>query len=182
LRNWSDVGSGINRGAIVCAVVALAALAVCCNTESTDIPGVRVYPNLGHAHTDAPVKYDQIPPVGGDHNPKLLTCGIYDYPVPNENAVHSLEHGAVWITYDPALSSPEVERLRRMVAGHDHLILSPYPGLQAPVVASGWGVQLALKGVDDPRLPRFIQKYENGQQAREPGAPCTGGIGDPIAR
>ncbi|MFH1219243.1 MAG: DUF3105 domain-containing protein [Candidatus Eisenbacteria bacterium] len=149
-------------------------------TQSTDIPGVQVYTNLGHAHTTAPVHYEQVPPVGGDHNPALLNCGIYDEPVPAENAVHSLEHGAVWITYQPALPQPEIGRLRELVRGHDHLILSPYPDLSAPVIASGWGVQIKLERVDDPRLPRFISKYEGGPQAREPGAPCTGGIGTPI--
>ena len=149
-------------------------------TQSTDPPGVQVYANLGHAHTTAPVHYEQVPPVGGDHNPALLNCGIYDKPVPAENAVHSLEHGAVWITYQPALPQPEISRLRELVRGHGHLILSPYPDLSAPVVASGWGVQIKLEGADDPRLPRFISKYEGGPQAREPGAPCTGGIGTPI--
>jgi hypothetical protein len=173
---------GLKPVFLACAAIALVALVAGCNTPSTDIPGIRVYSNLGHAHTDGPVAYDPVPPVGGDHSPDLLNCGIYDHPVPNENAVHSLEHGAVWITYDPALSASKVEKLRQLVRGHDHLILSPYAGLQAPVVASGWGVQLALKGVDDPRLPLFIQRYVNGQQAPEPGSPCTGGVGDPIAR
>ena len=149
-------------------------------TQSTDPSGVQVYTNLGHAHTTAKVRYEPVPPVGGDHNPALLNCGIYDKPVPAENAVHSLEHGAVWITYQPALPQPEISRLRELVRGHGHLILSPYPDLSAPVVASGWGVQIKLEGADDPRLPRFISKYEGGPQAREPGAPCTGGIGTPI--
>jgi hypothetical protein len=163
-------------------LAALGVLTAQCVKQSADLSGVQVYSNLGHAHTAAPVQYAQIPPVGGDHSPTLLNCGIYDQPVPNENAVHSLEHGAVWITYQPTLRQADVAKLRQLVQGRDHLILSPYPDLQDPVVASGWGVQLKLRGADDPRLPRFIEKYVNGSQAGEPGGPCSGGIGSPIAR
>jgi hypothetical protein len=160
----------------VIGVAALAVLAVQSIQQGADIPGVRFFTGLTFAHTTGTVKYAQIPPVGGDHNPEVLNCGIYDKPVPNENAVHSLEHGAVWITYQPDLPQAAVEELRGLVRGHDHLLLSPFPNLPAPVVASGWGVQLQLTGADDPRLPRFIKRYEQGPQTREPGAACSGGI------
>ncbi len=58
---------------------------------------------LSQYHTTEPVFYGQIAPVGGDHGPVLQNCGFYEEPVRNENAVHSLEHGAVWITYRPDL-------------------------------------------------------------------------------
>lgn len=162
--------------------VALGLLTVQCVRQSADLSGVQVFSNLGDAHTDGPVRYAQTPPVGGDHSPTLLNCGIYDQPVPNENAVHSLEHGAVWVTYQPTLGQADVAKLRRLVQGRDHLILSPYAGLPAPVVASAWAVQLRLEGADDPRLPRFVEKYVNGPQAGEPGGPCSGGVGSPIAQ
>ena len=98
---------------------------------------------------------------------------------PSENAVHSLEHGAVWATYQPDLPKAAVDKLQQMMRGHSHLVLSPYPGLPQPVVASGWGMQLQVPGADDPRLARFLKKYEQGPQTREPGAECTGGVGNP---
>jgi hypothetical protein len=60
------------------------------------------------------------------------------------------------------------------------MVLSPYPGLPAPVVASAWGKQLKLTGADDPRLAAFIREYRQGPQTPEPGAACTGGL-DPTA-
>jgi hypothetical protein len=35
--------------------------------------------------------------------------------VPSERAVHNLEHGAVWITYQPSLPQSEVDQLRAFV-------------------------------------------------------------------
>lgn len=169
------------RGVVfVVGILALAVTVFGGTKQSADIPGVQEYSNLGAAHTTAPVRYDPIPPVGGNHSSTLLNCGIYDKPVANENAVHSLEHGAVWITYQSTLSESAVGKLRRLVKGHDHAILSPYLNLPSLIVASGWGVQLKLTEVDDPRLLSFIEKYERGPQTPEPGASCIGGIGTPI--
>ncbi|MDQ5852171.1 MAG: DUF3105 domain-containing protein [Chloroflexota bacterium] len=139
-------------------------------------------PNLNH--TEGPVTYAQIPPAGGPHNPVQQNCGIYDQPVRNENAVHSLEHGAVWITYRPDLPAADVERLRSLARGHSHVLLSPYPELPAPVVASAWGVQLKVDSASDPRLALFIDRYERvgGPETPEVGATCRGGIGTPVER
>ena len=141
--------------------------------------GVQSFWVLTQYHTTEPVLYEQIPPVGGDHDPVLQNCGFYEEPVRNENAVHSLEHGAVWITYSPDLPADQVEALRALASGHTHMLVSPYPGLPTPVVASAWGEQLWLEEAYDPRLEQFVSAFEQGPQNPEPGAPCSGGIGEP---
>jgi hypothetical protein len=143
------------------------------------IADVLTFHNLSRRHTTAHVTYPQIPPVGGPHAPRLLNCGIYRTPVPEENAVHSLEHGAVWITYQPDLPVDQVATLRALVRGRSHLLLSPFPGLPEPVVASAWGRQLRLGDASDPRLKRFISVFREGPQTPERGAPCSGGVGHP---
>jgi Protein of unknown function (DUF3105) len=114
-----------------------------------------------------------------------LNCGVFIQPVPNENAVHSLEHGSVWITYRPSLSSIAIAQLQQFVENNydgtqRYLLLSPYPGLPSPVVASAWGAQIRLKGPNDHRLAAFVTHFIGGAQGGEPGAPCTGGTGTPI--
>ena len=150
-------------------------------SPDSPIEGVQTFGNLARDHVDGRVDYPQTPPVGGPHSSVWLNCGIYDKPAPNENAVHSLEHGAVWITYQPELPAADVQTLRGDARGHAYVILSPYPNLPAPVVASAWGVQLRLSGASDPRLAEFIKYYEQGPQNPEPGAACSGGRGVPIA-
>jgi hypothetical protein len=75
---------------------------------------VRSYSNLSRDHTKEPVDYPQSPPVGGPHNPIWQNCGFYSKPVRNENAVHSMEHGAVWITYSPDLPKRLFQNLADM--------------------------------------------------------------------
>ncbi|HVQ19285.1 MAG TPA: DUF3105 domain-containing protein [Actinomycetes bacterium] len=144
-------------------------------TASPSIAGLKTYDYKGGEHTTNDVHYTQTPPVGGEHDPQWQTCAFYDQPIRNENAVHSLEHGAVWVTYDPNLSKADIATLKSKVTG-DYLLVSPYPGLPAPVVASAWNNQVQLDGVDDPRLEQFVTQFRNGPQTPEPGAPCTNGV------
>jgi hypothetical protein len=69
--------------------------------------------------------------------------------------------------------------LRALTQGHTHLLVSPYPDLDSPIVASAWGKQLVLEEADDPDLERFVRAYSQGPQTPEPGAPCSDGIGRP---
>lgn len=145
-----------------------------------DLSDVRTWEITDRRHTDGDVGYPQDPPAGGPHAPVWLECGVYDEPVREENAVHDLEHGAVWITYDPTLREDDVSRLVDLLP--DNAIMSPREDLRAPVVVTVWGVQLALESVRDPRLPLFLEEYGDGHTAPEIGASCHGGTPDPSGR
>ncbi len=119
--------------------------------------------------------YDTKPPVGGNHAAVWQNCGIYTEPVVDENAVHSLEHGAMWITYRPDLAADQVKALQDLLRNQPYALLSPYPDLPAPVVASAWGVQMKLTSASDPQLGDFIAQYRDGSKAPEPKGECTGG-------
>ena len=148
------------------------------SSTSSPIEGVQTYPDLARDHTEDDVAYPQSPPVGGPHDPAWLDCNgqVYDVAVRDENAVHSLEHGAVWLTYQPDLPSSDIKVLMNKVQGQPYSFLSPYPGQSARVIATAWGVRLQLDSVDDPRLDEFFSLYRQGPQTPEPGAACTGGV------
>jgi len=143
-------------------------------TVAANLHEVKVYENLPRDHTEDDVDYTQVPPVGGRHDPVWLDCGAYDAPVRDENAVHDLEHGSVWISYDPGLGADDVQALTQVLPHNG--ILAPYDGLPAPVVVTVWGRQLRLTGADDPRLPLFIERFGDGHTAPEPFASCAGGV------
>lgn len=169
----------LGGGAVVTAVVILILLSPPAPIGMLD--GMVAYNNLSRDHSEAPQQYAQTPPAGGVHSSAWQNCGIYDQPVRNENAVHSLEHGAVWLAYRPDLPTAAVETLRNLVRGHDHVLLAPYPDLPHAVVATAWGLQLPVEDASDPRLSVFISRYEKGPQTPERNAVCTGGTGTPIA-
>lgn len=138
---------------------------------------VRYYDDLSVEHVDegTTVDYDVFPPVGGPHYPVWQNCGIYDEPLRAEYVVHSQEHGAVWITHDPALPEEQVQALHAHYSPGDYLVISPLEGLPAPVVASAWGSQLLLEEAEDPRLAEYLVEFVQGESTPEPGAPCSGG-------
>jgi hypothetical protein len=131
------------------------------------------------AHTEENIEYAQSPPVGGPHSPVWQNCGFYAEPVRDETAVHSLEHGAVWITYSPDVPQDEIETLRDLAQTNSYVLASLYPGLDSPIVVTAWSKQLSLQSAEDPDLERFVRAYSQGPQAPEPRAPCAGGVGQP---
>ncbi len=140
--------------------------------------GLRTYPATTNGNYEPPIYYEQDPPTNGDHAPYWQRCGFYSTPIENEAAVHSLDHGAVWITYRPDLPVDQVNVLRRL-AREEYVLVSPYPGLYAPVVATAWRNQLELMGADDPHLRQFVDQFRVSATAPRSGNGCTGGVGEP---
>lgn len=163
------------RGTTCSTVRSRSATATC----SSGCQGVQSFGVPSRIHVQTPVVYPQTPPVGGNHAPVWQNCGFYDAPIVKENGVHTLEHGAVWVTYQPALPADQRDVLRRLARGQTYILASPSPDLPAPVVASGWGRQLRLESADDPRLAEFVRTFRLGSQTPEPGAACSGGAGQP---
>jgi len=147
---------------------------------SAQIEGVVVedYDNARkHVGFDERVAYDQIPPFGGAHQDGAWAAcegQVYQQPVRNEYMVHSLEHGAVWIAYNPEqISGAALDSLRQRVQDQSYIMLSPYPGLGTPVSLQSWGHQLKLSDPNDERIDQFIQSLRLNQYTYpEPGASC----------
>jgi hypothetical protein len=148
-----------------------------------NVSGETVYPDVraGHVRGDVAYPADPNPPVGGQHDPTWQNANgdVYTAPLRNEHAVHSLEHGAVWITYQPTAGAAVVAALAAKVEGQPYRMMSPLPGQPSPISLTAWGHQLRLDTSDDPRIDAFITAYAQGPQAPEPGGPVTGGRAEP---
>lgn len=134
---------------------------------------------LTRNHVAGEVTYAMRPPVGGDHAQAWLNCDgvVYEKAVADVNAVHSLEHGSVWVTYNGKASDADVRKLAARVESTPFSLMSPYADQTGTIMLSAWGKQVTVDGADDPRVAQFFAKYVQGPQTPEPGAPCTGGIG-----
>lgn len=181
-KAWTIYGAGAAVIALIIAAVSFVLVGEMQQRESSTaeaarpVEGERDFPGQSRNHTREPVSYPLNPPAGGDHAPTWTNCGIYTTPVEPARAVHSLEHGAVWLTYRPDISEDQLAELTSLASGQDYLLLSPVTDQAAPVTITAWGKQLTVVNSNDGRLAEFISKYSQGPQTPEPGAPCTGGV------
>ncbi|WP_434588772.1 DUF3105 domain-containing protein [Streptomyces sp. A5-4] len=136
---------------------------------------------LGRNHVTKEVSYPMTPPVGGDHNQVWMNCdrNVYKEEIPKVNAVHSLEHGAVWVTYNDKASDADVKKLTEKVGKTSYSLMSPVKEQAGALMLSAWGKQLTVDSASDKRVEQFFTKYVQGPQTPEPGAACTGGMGTP---
>ncbi|WP_282205375.1 DUF3105 domain-containing protein [Kitasatospora fiedleri] len=147
------------------------------DAAKADIPGLQTFGKFTQNHVQTDVKYPQTPPVGGDHNPVWQTCmgNVYDKPVKNENAVHSLEHGAVWVTYNGKATPEDIKTLSDKVKATPYSLMSPYPDEQGTITLTAWSNQLIVDSASDPRIDTFFAKFVQGPQTLEQGASCSSG-------
>ncbi|WP_100446641.1 DUF3105 domain-containing protein [Glycomyces xiaoerkulensis] len=125
-------------------------------------------------------EYEITPPAGGNHLSNWQNCEgvVYDAPIADGNAVHSLEHGAAWLTYDPDLvDQAAIDHLAEKIEGRNFSFMSPYPGQGTEVSVQSWGTRWQT---DDP-YHDGIDKYltfaiQNSDNLAEMNATCSSGV------
>ncbi|MGY1705035.1 DUF3105 domain-containing protein [Geodermatophilus sp. SYSU D00697] len=190
-RPWGLIAAAVAVVVFAAAVITYAVVQVneadAARVDSVDeIAGVQTFDYAaGQEHVTTPVQYEQSPPVGGPHDGEWADCTgtVYDVDIRHENAVHSMEHGAVWIAYNPdEVSGADVETLAD-VASESGRMLSPYAGLDSPVSLQSWNHQLKVDSVDDPRIEQFADFLTfNPDFYPEVGASCENPqfVSDPL--
>lgn len=141
--------------------------------------GVRTWKGtLGRTHVTSEVTYPMDPPVGGNHNPVWQNCNgdVYTKALKNVNAVHALEHGAVWVTYNSKAAKKDIDALAAKVRKTPYTFMSPDDAQKDPVMLSAWAHQRTVTGAADPNVDKFFAEFVQGKQTPEPGAACTGGL------
>jgi hypothetical protein len=125
--------------------------------------------------------YRSQPPASGPHNPTPLAAGQYPDPPPIDQAIHSLEHGAVIIWYDPAaLSTKALTDLQTFFVKKDEsgkVIIAPYnyPAQGAAgklptgkqMVAVAWHRMETCSKVSLPVAFDFVYHYDSGFRVRD---------------
>lgn len=125
-------------------------------------------------HVEFRPDYATTPPAYGQHHGVWWNCGTYEEPIPDHHAVHSLEHGAIWLTYQPDIDEGDLDVLRSL-ADQPDMLLSPYPDQESPIVATAWGRQIVMDEADESAINDFIREYMNDPQGPEPGGVCVQG-------
>jgi hypothetical protein len=149
-------------------------------TSPDQISGIKTYDYAaGQQHVSTPVTYTESPPVGGPHDPYWADCTgtVYSVDIRHENAVHALEHGAVWIAYNPdEVSQADIDKLSALVDGQSGRLMSPYAGLDSPISVQSWNHQLKLDSASDKRIKQFADLMTFNSEVKghypEIGASC----------
>lgn len=177
---WTKIGAAI-VGVLILAGVGFLVYEAVRDNQLNQVPeGVKEFAYAGGNHDDAFNAWPESPPVGGVHNDQWMKCGYYSSPVNPGMAVHTLEHGAVWITYSPDLPQDQIDVLKGM-ADESYMLVSPYEGLMAPIVVQSWGRQLNIQDANSEELKQFIRVFKNNPEyTPEFGATCANGVDIPM--
>ncbi len=184
---WLTIGAvalvvalGVTIGVVVMSTVSYSPSAS--NKDpSVNISGVYAEPDKYkaklHVESTQRVDYDRYPPVGGPHDGFWAACNGVVYPVAmrDENMVHTLEHGAIWIAYNPkTIAKGDLDILKGLVEGQQYMVMSPYPTLtKHPISLQAWGHQLQVDSASDERVQQFITALRRNQYVYpEIGATC----------
>ena len=180
-----DEGSGVPTGPVVLGLVLVVALGLVAYVTvfagsggaNADIPNrgdqsvisqVQTEPSSGNQHVEegSELNFSKTPPTGGTHYGSTVNAGFYEEPQPYGSLVHSLEHGAVVVYYDPAQLTPEAEEDLRAYAQTytgtwQSFIAVPNPkeDPEAAYVLTAWEKRLTMDEYDPNVVRQFTGEY-----------------------
>ncbi len=174
--DWKRLGVWVGSMAAVAGLTAVVLTGVdAADGSRPEAPeGTETVPVDDPIHVPGGVDYPVVPPAGGEHDPTPLACGFYDFIVPDENVVHSMEHGVVWVTYQPGVSEEELDILRDIGDARE-TIVSLLPDQGSAIIGTAWAAQIRLDSATDPRLEQFVNAFRDAPSSPEPLAGCAGG-------
>ncbi|HLQ04096.1 MAG TPA: DUF3105 domain-containing protein [Verrucomicrobiae bacterium] len=121
-----------------------------------------------HRSVDQPIAYSSYPPTSGPHWPNPASWGAHTEPVPDEIAVHNLEHGGVVASYNN-IPPADLAALTRLTTtyprdryGEVKLLVRPYDRIKPGTIAlTAWSWIDELTTYDEARVRKFMDAHIN---------------------
>lgn len=127
----------------------------------TERPGV-AHADQGREHVNDKEYGGDEPPTSGEHA-EALPWRVYDEEIKDVNAIHNLEHGGIYVSYNPSLDSEEVSKLKALFFEPfsrdgfepNKVIMAPRAANESPIVVSSWQRSLKLDSFDEEVLADY---------------------------
>lgn len=144
---------------------AVYALVVWSKSMSKNKPGEAV-PEMAsrdHIPPESPrPEYNTNPPTSGNHYAQPANWGIYAEALPDEQLVHNLEHGGIWISYRDPGNVELVEQLKNIADDYSlKVIMTARPQNDSAIAVAAWGRLLKLDTFDRGQILDFLKAYIN---------------------
>jgi hypothetical protein len=157
---------------IVAVAIIIAAIAFYSRQQSpladvdlSAVPDASVeYPTQGRDHIevgDPHDPYNSNPPTSGPHASPLRT-DTYTRQYPDENLIHNLEHGHIWLSYQDEGDSETIDLLRSIQSQFPSSVIVTFrPNNDARIAVAAWQRLLKLEEPDENQIMAFISRYRD---------------------
>ncbi|WP_276273666.1 DUF3105 domain-containing protein [Haloarcula litorea] len=136
--------------------------------DADRLSAVERFPSQGTDHVAAgtEIDYARVPPLSGTHYGGTVDAGFYETTPALGDLVHTLEHGAVVVYYDPAATTDAAnESLREFAAANTgtwrSVVVAPNPNADpaADYVLTAWRHRLYMDGYDARTVHAFLSEF-----------------------
>ncbi len=116
---------------------------------------------VNHISSKETVLYKTNPPTSGPHWSTPADWRFYDKELPDEQLVHNLEHGGIWITYKD-LDKGSINKLKSIAKNNNNsVVITKRDENEDSVVVASWGRMMKLVEVDKALIQKYIDTYIN---------------------
>lgn len=127
------------------------------------------------AAQDSPEYGGEEPPTSGDHS-QPVDKGAYSQELPDVNTIHNLEHGYIYVSYQPGLTQEEVSKLEALFFDPfsnpdfvpSKVIMAPRTANTSPIILSSWQRSKKFEAIDEQAMIDYY--LANVNKSPEPTA------------
>lgn len=151
-------------GGLAIVVVSVFAVMIALKKPEPPRPGTE-QADYGREHVNSKEYGGDQPPTSGSHA-SPLTWGVYDTEVRDDQAIHNMEHGGVYVSYQPNLPKDQIKELTSLLSAPfsdskfqpKKIVLAPRVKNKYPIELSSWRRSEALTSYDQQKIEDYITR------------------------